>query len=172
MRTLDLSQIGAVYIASGYSDLRRGINGLAAQVQQQFRLDPREQAVFLFCGRRSDRFKALFWDGDGFVLLYKRLEDGRYQWSRSREEEQQRTGQQSEGRLRILRKAVHAGTGICRDVTGGKTVGTQKTESSGAGSLPGMVQRCGCTKKFAAEQGHWLRHRTEAKATPHNNAPL
>jgi transposase len=58
MKTLDLSQIGAIYIACGYTDMRRGINGLAAQVQQQFRLDPRQQAVFLFCGKRSDRFKA------------------------------------------------------------------------------------------------------------------
>lgn len=94
MRTLDLSRIGTVYIACGYTDMRRGINGLVAQVQQQFRLNPRQQAVFLFCGRRSDRFKALFWDGDGFVLLYKRLEDGRYQWPRSREEVQQLTQQQ------------------------------------------------------------------------------
>lgn len=77
MRTLDLSHIGAAYIACGYTDMRRGINGLAAQVQQQYRLNPRMQAVFLFCGKRSDRFKALFWDGDGFVLLYKRMENGR-----------------------------------------------------------------------------------------------
>ena len=63
MKTLDLSQIGAVYIACGYTDMRRGINELAAQVQQQFRLDPRQQAVFLF------------WAGDEFMLLYKRLED-------------------------------------------------------------------------------------------------
>ena len=75
MKTLDLSRIGTVYIACGYSDLRRGINGLVAQVQQQFRLEAREQAVFLFCGRRSDRFKALFWDEDGFVLLYEVLPD-------------------------------------------------------------------------------------------------
>jgi len=94
MKTLDLSQIGAVYIACGYTDMRGGINGLIAQVGQQFKLDPRQQAVFLFCGRRSDRFKALFWDGDGFVLVYKRLEDGRYQWPRSREEVRQLTGQQ------------------------------------------------------------------------------
>jgi transposase len=72
----------------------RVADGVAAQVQQQFRLDPRQQAVFLFCGKRSDRFKALFWDGDGFVLLYKRLENGRYQWPRTREEVQQLTPQQ------------------------------------------------------------------------------
>lgn len=94
MKTLDLSQIGAIYIACGYTDMRRGINGLAAQVQQQFRLDPRQQAVFLFCGKRSDRFKALFWDGDGFVLLYKRLESGSFQWPRKESEARALTPQQ------------------------------------------------------------------------------
>lgn len=94
MRTLDLSRIGKVYIACGYTDMRRGINGLVGQIQQQFRLEVREQAVFLFCGRRSDRFKALFWDGDGFVLLYKRLEYGKYQWTRRRDEVQQLSGQE------------------------------------------------------------------------------
>ena len=43
-------------------------------VQQQFRLDPFTNTLFLFCGRRRDRVKALYWEGNGFVLLYKRLE--------------------------------------------------------------------------------------------------
>lgn len=53
MSTLDLTRIGMVYIACGYTDMRRGINGLAAQVQQQFRTEPRQQAVFLFCGKKE-----------------------------------------------------------------------------------------------------------------------
>ena len=63
-----------VYIACGYTDLRRGIDGLAAMIQQQFSLDPFTNALFLFCGRRRDRMKALYWEGDGFLLPYKRLE--------------------------------------------------------------------------------------------------
>lgn len=43
-----------VYVACGYTDLRRGINGLAGIVQTQFRLDPFQEALFLFCGRRKD----------------------------------------------------------------------------------------------------------------------
>lgn len=43
-------------------------------------MDPYSQALYLFCGTRKDRFKALYWDGDGFLLLYKRLENGHLQW--------------------------------------------------------------------------------------------
>ena len=66
-----------VYIAAGYTDLRRGIDGLASIVKFNFQLDPYEKDIlFLFCGRRSDRIKGLVWEGDGFLLLYKRLELG------------------------------------------------------------------------------------------------
>ena len=54
-----------VYLACGYTDLRRGIDGLATIIEQQFRLDPCSDALFLFCGRRTDRIKALYWEGDG-----------------------------------------------------------------------------------------------------------
>ena len=83
-----------VYIACGYTDLRRGIDGLAGIVQAQFELDPFAPSLFLFCGRRLDRIKALYWEGDGFVLLYKRLESGRFQWPRSAEEVRTLTPQQ------------------------------------------------------------------------------
>ena len=75
-----------VPIACALTDLRRGIDGLVSIVQNSFRLDPFANALFLFCGRRADRFKALYWDADGFLLLYKRLERGKYQWPRSKEE--------------------------------------------------------------------------------------
>ena len=74
------------YLACGYTDLRRGIDRLASIVQQQFQLDPFTSALFLFCGRRRDRIKALYWEGDGFVLLYKRLENGTFQWPRTEQE--------------------------------------------------------------------------------------
>jgi transposase len=83
-----------VYLAVGYTDLRRSIDGLAAMVQQVFRLDPCSSSLFLFCGRRSDRIKCLFWEGNSFVLLYKRLEQGRYQWPRRESEARLITEQQ------------------------------------------------------------------------------
>ena len=83
-----------VYIACGYTDLRRGIDGLASIVQGQFEMDPFQRALFLFCGRRKDRIKALYWEGDGFLLLHKRLESGSFQWPRSGDEVRAMTPQQ------------------------------------------------------------------------------
>ena len=72
-----------IYIACGYTDLRKGIDGLAAWIHQQFDLNPhRTGAIFLFCGRKNDRIKALVWEGDGFLLLYKRAAEGRFNWPR------------------------------------------------------------------------------------------
>ena len=83
-----------MYIACGYTDLRKGIDGLAALVQSQFQLDPFTNTLFLFCGRRCDRIKALYWEGNGFVLLYKRLENGSFQWPRNSEAVRKLTAQQ------------------------------------------------------------------------------
>ena len=90
----DFTGADRVYIACGYTDLRKGIDGLAAMVQQQFQLDPFTNTLFLFCGRRRDRIKGLYWEQDGFILLYKRLEQGVYQWSRTENEVRQLTPQQ------------------------------------------------------------------------------
>lgn len=82
----DLSQAEHIFLACGYTDMRKSIDGLAALVQQNFQLDPFNSSLFLFCGRKGDRLKALFWEGDGFLLLYKRLESGRFQWPRNESE--------------------------------------------------------------------------------------
>lgn len=76
----DISQAEKIFVACGYTDMRKAIDGLAAIVEQNFKLNPFSNSLFLFCGRRRNRMKALYWEGDGFVLLYKRLEDGRFQW--------------------------------------------------------------------------------------------
>lgn len=85
---------GSYFIVCGYTDLRRGIDGLAGIVQQNFGLDPYSGSLFLFCGRRCDRIKALLWEGDGFLLLYKRLDNGRFQWPRNKTEAEKITSEQ------------------------------------------------------------------------------
>ena len=76
-----------VFIAAGFTDLRRGIDGLARTIRFQFQLDPHDKnTLFLFCGRRTDRIKGLIWEGDGFLLLYKRIENGNFRWPRTKDE--------------------------------------------------------------------------------------
>jgi len=99
-----------IFIACGYTDMRMQIDGLATVVQEKFELDPFTPSLFLFCGRRSDRIKALLWEGDGFLLMYKRLEGGnRFRWPRSPSEARPITWQQfnwlMEG-LDIIQKRV------------------------------------------------------------------
>ena len=65
-----------VYIACGYTDLRKGIDGLARLVQQQFELDPFTNTLFLFCGRHRGHIKGLYLEKDGIIMLYKRLGQG------------------------------------------------------------------------------------------------
>ena len=94
-----------VYIACGYTDLRRGIDGLASIVQGQFEMDPFQRALFLFYERRRDRIKALYWEGDGSLLLYKRLEGGSFQWPRSGDKVRAMTPQQYRWPMEQLRQA-------------------------------------------------------------------
>ena len=80
---------------TGYTDMRKSIDGLCAIVEDQLHMDPRRSALYLFCGKRCDRVKALLWENDGFVLLYKRMEvKGRFRWPRSSQEVRQLTWQQ------------------------------------------------------------------------------
>lgn len=74
-------------IACGRTDLRRGIDGLAAMVRLNYGLDPLEEGtLFLFCGKKKDRIKCLIFEGDGYTLCVKRLSDGRFQWPNTPDE--------------------------------------------------------------------------------------
>ena len=69
-----------VWPAAGVTDMRRGMNGLAALVQTQLSRDPFSGQLFVFRGRRGDQIKLLWWSGDGMCLFAKRLEHGRFIW--------------------------------------------------------------------------------------------
>ena len=69
-----------IWLALGKTDMRRGMAGLALQIQETVRLDPHSGHVFVFRGKRGDLIKLLWWDGDGLCLFAKRLERGRFIW--------------------------------------------------------------------------------------------
>ena len=83
-----------IFIVCGKTDMRRGIDGLARIITDTYELDVFDNAVFLFCGNRTDRYKTLYWDQDGFLLVTKRLESGRLQWPRKQEEVKSLTSQE------------------------------------------------------------------------------
>jgi len=69
-----------VWLAAGVTDMRRGMGGLAAQVQTALTENPFSGHIFVFRGKRGDLIKVLWWSGDGMCLLAKRLERGRFVW--------------------------------------------------------------------------------------------
>ena len=69
-----------VYLYADPVDMRKSIDGLAALVEQEKALSPFSPALFVFCNRGRDKIKLLYWERNGFVLWYKRLEKFRFCW--------------------------------------------------------------------------------------------
>lgn len=69
------------------TDMRKSINGLSILVHEELSRNPCSRGkVYVFCNRLRDKLKLLYWDGNGFCLLYKRLEKGRFQIPKDEEE--------------------------------------------------------------------------------------
>lgn len=76
-----------IYIVCGFTDLRYGIDSLSAIIEQKYHMSlfvP--NTLFLFCGRSARKIKGLVWEGDVFLLLYKRIDCGHFSWPRSSDE--------------------------------------------------------------------------------------
>ena len=69
-----------VYLALGSTDMRKSINGLSILVESNLDLDPFSGHLFVFCNRRRNILKILYWDRNGFCLWHKRLEKHRVKW--------------------------------------------------------------------------------------------
>ena len=72
-----------VYLALGSTDLRKAINGLSVLAEQAMGLNPFSGDLFVFCNRRQNIIKILYWDENGFCLWHKRLEEHRFKWPQS-----------------------------------------------------------------------------------------
>lgn len=81
----DITVASNIFIITGYTDMRKSIDGLCAIIVNQLHSEPNRSSIYLFCGKRCDRIKLLLKEDDGIVLLYKRLDvvRGRFRWPRN-----------------------------------------------------------------------------------------
>ena len=70
----DISLATNIYIVTGYTDMRKSIDGLCAIVVNQLKEEPDGSSLYMFCGKRCDRIKVLLREPDGYALLYKKLD--------------------------------------------------------------------------------------------------
>ena len=76
----DISRVQKIYLVTGRTDMRKSFDGLMSIIRDTYQMDPYANAVYLFCGRKHNTLKALYFDKTGFVLMQKRLDQGRFQW--------------------------------------------------------------------------------------------
>lgn len=84
---IGLSHDVQIWLCAGFTDLRKGFDGLAAIAQHVLHQDPFSGHLFVFRGKRGDKVKILWWDGQGYCLFYKRLEQGRFVWPQAKQGE-------------------------------------------------------------------------------------
>lgn len=72
-----------IYLIIDPVDFRKAVDGLTIIVQEVLKLNPMEQACFIFCNKQHDKIKIIEWDFNGFWLMYKRLESGKFKWPKS-----------------------------------------------------------------------------------------
>lgn len=80
---LTLSNTLKVYLSLEPMDMRKAINGLSLYVIEELERNPQDQALYIFYNKARNKVKCLYWDRNGFMLIYKRLEKGRFQFCRS-----------------------------------------------------------------------------------------
>ena len=74
-----------IYLCTGYTDMRKSVNGLSLLAGSLVTGAACSGALFIFRGRAADKIKILWWDGQGFCLFYKRFDSGRFLWPKSLE---------------------------------------------------------------------------------------
>ena len=96
LKDADPTYFAGINIVCGYTDLRYDIDSLAAIIERRYHMNlfvP--NTLFLFCGRSASKIKSLLWEGDGFLLLYKRVESGHFTWPRSSDDLKSMSAEQS-----------------------------------------------------------------------------
>ena len=76
------NDLPVVYVCRDVVDFRKGIQSLSVLVEATLELDPFSEHLFVFCNRKRDKVKILYWERNGFCLWQKRLERARFKWPR------------------------------------------------------------------------------------------
>jgi transposase len=84
MFTLD--RAARVWLVLGRTDMRKGVNGLSALVSGRLGFDPMDGSYYVFCGRKRDTVKILYYDKNGYATWYKKLETDQFRWPRTEAE--------------------------------------------------------------------------------------
>lgn len=79
---LNIGNNSKIYLCTGHTDMRKSINGLSLLAQSIISDRINSGALFIFRGKKADKLKILWWDGQGFCLYYKCLESGKFVWPR------------------------------------------------------------------------------------------
>ena len=74
-----------IYLRLGYTDMRKGINGLSELAKLINKEVYQSGGLFVFRGKTSDKIKILWWDGNGFCLFYKSLDKGKFVWPQTKD---------------------------------------------------------------------------------------
>ena len=69
-----------IYLHSGFVDFRKSINSLLVIIEYELELSPFNDALFIFCNKKQDKLKIVYWDKTGFALWYKVLQKNRFKW--------------------------------------------------------------------------------------------
>jgi transposase len=77
---IDINSIDNIYVVTGKTDLRKGIDGYAHIIQDSMKLDPFSKSIFIFCNRQHNKIKVLTYENNGFWLMYKRLDKSTFKW--------------------------------------------------------------------------------------------
>ena len=82
------SSTSRVYLMTGFTDMRKAINGLSLIVSEQLEHDPFDGSLYVFCNKGRDKLKILYWQHNGFWLYYRRLEKGKFKWPKVQPDEE------------------------------------------------------------------------------------
>lgn len=80
---IDLSNIDHIYVACGYTDLRKGIDGYIYLADGNLKINPFDNVIFIFCNKFQNKIKILHHEAGSFWLYYKRIERFTIKWPRS-----------------------------------------------------------------------------------------